>query len=568
VHSLTLTTCLCLASFRATVPRVQFLEPADEFDCSSDTSEGNHGGMVEHYRQLVPSCAEDGCMTSSTRPRFLGDRYQSRFFWLIACKLFERYSRVNKVCYEIGPSGFDDISVYYSKPVIDLETDMTVLQDHYQIKFHTTYSSAVGWQSLSDPGFINASSRSLLQRLQQIQRSDDLPQGAFRLYFVTPWHLLQGDPLSGLVSGIDGALILDKLFDGRKNSVFARIRKTWRDHLGLFNDDELRAVLSPLRLKVASPSLGGLTSLLSTSLGSVGLKPIDPTLRICPYDDLLRNLVESNRREFDRDTLMETCKREGLWVGLKDDRPASWIGVRSFLRWAEDMEDKTESMLCLLDQFSGRKLATNSSWDEEIKPRLSEFLDKVVKPGQAYNLLLDAHFSIAFACGHMLGTKSGADVAPVQRGSRGVMIWRRDDTVRQDRPHLKWASEVLNPSGGDVALALSISHPIAEDVREFIRTNQIPVGRLIHGTLDVGPGIDRIVDGNHAWQLAEEVSVEIKKRSPAERLHDLHIFVSAPNGFSFYLGQIASGFGRCVLYEYDFEKNVAGGYERSLTLGG
>ena len=45
-----------------------------------------------------------------------------------------------------------------------------------------------------------------------------------------------------------------------------------------------------------------------------------------------------------------------------------------------------------------------------------------------------------------------------------------------------------------------------------------------------------------------------------------HVFALAPNGFMFFLGQLARGFGKTSLYEYDFVLNAPGAYTPALTL--
>ena len=46
----------------------------------------------------------------------------------------------------------------------------------------------------------------------------------------------------------------------------------------------------------------------------------------------------------------------------------------------------------------------------------------------------------------------------------------------------------------------------------------------------------------------------------------LHLFVAAPNAFTFFLGQRQPGFGKTTLYEYDFEGTNGGDYKASLVL--
>ncbi|SAL09202.1 hypothetical protein AWB64_00101 [Caballeronia sordidicola] len=46
----------------------------------------------------------------------------------------------------------------------------------------------------------------------------------------------------------------------------------------------------------------------------------------------------------------------------------------------------------------------------------------------------------------------------------------------------------------------------------------------------------------------------------------LHLFIAAPNAFTFFLGQRQPGLGKITLYEYDFEGANGGGYKPSLSL--
>jgi hypothetical protein len=45
-----------------------------------------------------------------------------------------------------------------------------------------------------------------------------------------------------------------------------------------------------------------------------------------------------------------------------------------------------------------------------------------------------------------------------------------------------------------------------------------------------------------------------------------HLFVAAPNGFTFFLGQLARPLGALRLYEYDFGAGMPGAYAPSIDL--
>ncbi len=105
-------------------------------------------------------------MTTAVVARQHGDDYQARVFWLEACRLFSRYSKVARVGYEFkGIKSFDDVAVIYSTPIPD-ERGGTVTADFYQAKYHVDLKGSLTWEALIDPDAIGATSVSLLERLR------------------------------------------------------------------------------------------------------------------------------------------------------------------------------------------------------------------------------------------------------------------------------------------------------------------------------------------------------------------------------------------------------------------
>jgi hypothetical protein len=104
-------------------------------------------------------------MVRAIAARIQGDDYQARWFWIQACRLFTPLTKVVKVAYEFhGVKSFDDVVVYYEGRMDD--EGNSLLAEYYQVKFHVTSAGAFTWQGMMDPGFINASSISILQRLK------------------------------------------------------------------------------------------------------------------------------------------------------------------------------------------------------------------------------------------------------------------------------------------------------------------------------------------------------------------------------------------------------------------
>ncbi|WP_146749868.1 SAVED domain-containing protein, partial [Paraburkholderia bryophila] len=71
--------------------------------------------------------------------------------------------------------------------------------------------------------------------------------------------------------------------------------------------------------------------------------------------------------------------------------------------------------------------------------------------------------------------------------------------------------------------------------------------------------------GQHAFDLAEALALQINQNRIQSR-PALHLFIAAPNAFTFFFGQRQPGLGKATLYEYDFEGTNGGGYTPSLSL--
>lgn len=509
-------------------------------------------------------------MAKAVIPRLQGDDYQGRFFWFQACRLFQDHTKVQRVAYEYDDvKSFDDVAVFYSEPVPD-ERGGTCSADYFQVKFHVDHNGSFTCGALTDPAFIGAEKVSLLQKLRAAQlRRAPTGDGA-RFFIVSPWALADADPIRILVSTNNGELRLDKLFDGTGDgSVMGRVRKAWREHLGV-GDDELEVTLRPLRVWFSTGSLALLGDQVNDKLIAAGFKPVEATSRVFTYSPLIQSLHASGRNVFTREELREVGERENLWAGTPRPRgDAAVLGIRSFMRRAEHMEDWTERMLCLVRHFDNRVIRDTGLWAAAVYPEVREFLEEATAAPRPYRLYLDAHNSIAFAAGYELDDKSGVDVSPMQSTRTGRHLWKPDYAADPPGEEL-WEFENLTTgadvAANDVALAISVSRDVTADVRLYVEQSLPEVGRLISCRVHPSPSRSAVRDATHALQLVEGLVGKAGERSAEERKGRLHVFASAPNALLFFLGQQARGFGRCTVYEYDFETNAPGAYSPAIQF--
>lgn len=244
------------------------------------------------------------------------------------------------------------------------------------------------------------------------------------------------------------------------------------------------------------------------------------------------------------------------------------VGVRSFTRWAEGMEEETDRLLRLEGYFDERKIKGSDLWRAAVYPELEGFLMDAMRERKPYHLHLSAHVSIAFACGYVLDPKSGVEVAPVQRTPAGPELWRPDvGGARMEDELWDFDPVALSRAGKDVAVAVSATHPVLSDVRAYAHRKLPELGRILSYTVLPGPSHDSVRDATHGWRLAEELAQRMRaERKAGEEGATLHLFAAAPVGLMFFLGRLSRGFGRCVLYEYDLEGGALGAYCPSLVF--
>ncbi len=500
-------------------------------------------------------------MANSTA-RWHGDNYQSRHFWIHASSLLDEQRRhVVQVTFEAtDPKAFDDIVVYYDPARPSSTQPERVSVDHFQIKWHTDYSGHFGFNDLIDPKFIGATSISILERLREAKKT--CPQGS-AFHFVTTYGLKELDQLTELVSGTDGSLRLDKLFDGAgPKSKMGRVRECWREHLGFETDEELRAVLAGFHIEHGAKNLENLRSEVAYRFRNVGLNGRE-TETTFVYDDFARALVTKKINRLDRATFKKLCEEEG-WFLADPPKPRRGVSIQVYgLRAtpADLLLAAPEHTLALAHHFDGRQLKDGESW-EVIRDEVAAFLKADLLNGTDVRLFLEAPSSIAFLAGSCLGLKSGASAELVQMGyGSPSQIWDVNDGRSGPAPVIE---HMQIGDGRDTALIVSMTRNALPKVTEYLRRDLPGVGRIIHVTPENGPGQTSITGGAHALAIANIVGCAVSDAVlPRTRTH---VFLAAPNALSFLLGQQVDAMGACIPYEFDFKKQTDGSYVSTFDI--
>jgi hypothetical protein len=490
--------------------------------------------------------------------RLEGDVFQGMFFWYQAAALLRPSSSIAKVVLEHDlASGVDDVAVFYGPRGVNAGGRQCTA-DFFQVKYHVDQSTAYSCAAVRDRALTGAK-HSLLERFATAYRKLVTLGGWFRLHLVSNWHWTPEDPLGPFVRESEGELP-QPFFSAGRRSKLGQVRETWRAHLQM-TDAEFRDFASRLRFGVDHLGRRGFRDALNDRLINVGLLGIAEDKAQSMYDSLAQQFVMNGNHEFDATAFRQMCAREGLLVGAVKSGPPV-VGIRSFMRFAERMEDECDRFVCVAKHFDGRFIRDARRW-QIVRAEVERFLADETFRAENHNLLLDCHSSLAFLAGYELDRKSGARVAPVQKGARPG-VWRPSGECAAGG----WnASRIpLVDTGRDIVVAVSVTRDVMPAVRTFIAGRK-DLALLVDARPSSGVGANSVLDADHALALADELVDLFREHRPAPP-GKLHLFTAAPNGLLFFVGQHRAALGNVQLYEFDFEGDRGGSYLPSISFPG
>ncbi|NKJ77833.1 SAVED domain-containing protein [Rhizobium laguerreae] len=501
-------------------------------------------------------------MAEAVLARQQGDDFQARMFWLNAALLLRDDGAVTKVLFETGPKAFDDVVIDYAPDKAPLDHHgKRYFRLHKQCKWHVK-PGEFGASDLGDPGFIGAEANSFLGRARDAQLAF-APTGEGAMFeLLTNWNMRPRDPLWKLTRTQWNALDLEVLFKGGPTSEMGKLRAAWAGHLGI-DEDELRMLARTLMMHTRMQSGAQLREQLNDRFASVGMRQIGSDETGFAYDDLIRKLHLQGRKEFDRKSFKDLVREENLLEGPPEPQRTT-VGVRSFMHPIDNLSIRVSDVLDLVEEFDGRYLREGRSWNEDLLPRLREFVLDAARQGDHMRLVLDAHVSLAFAVGSILNVKAGKSIEIEQR-TNGKRFWSAADVpIDSVWPTIVTARTEMESGGSDLAVAIGLTHDIVPMVHDYLKSRP-DIGALLTVTLDKGSASGASVkSGSHAMMLAEAVAAAVRKE---RRGSTLHVFIAAPNGFTFFLGQQQQALGRTAVYEWDHDGPKGNGYSEGIIVG-
>lgn len=502
-------------------------------------------------------------MAQQVAARMKGDNYQGRFFWYQAARLLFENSPVESIVIEHDDaSGVDDVVVYYRGPGVN-DSGSCCTVEFFQVKYHVDHRNAYSSNAMIDPKLIKAKS-SLLQRFYAAYQSLQQQHPNLLLCLVSNWTWRADDPLATAIRDCNGALP-ETFFTSDDSCNLGKIRCQWRNAVKA-TDEEFERFARRLRLQFNYFSRGNLIEALSDRLWRAGLQPIDWTKDTVPYDDLALKCIMNGKTKFDAASLRDICRREGLLADSRPSRNQQALGVRSFMRFAEHLEDECDSFICLAKHFDGRQILDHDLWEQAIFPEMESFLGNGQDRQNERHLHLECHLSVAYGAGYILHRSSGVIAFPIQKG-RTVATWKPSNPSSEKYLEKQWSVDRIDDpdTGKDLVVSVSITHDIRKDVESSLRAMSISPSVFLDFRPASGVGASSVQGPDHAIALAEQLQqLIVTERKKIGRVITAHLFAAAPNGLMFFLGQLGRAIDPVRLYEFDFQGGS--GYAPSLSF--
>jgi SMODS-associated and fused to various effectors sensor domain len=269
-------------------------------------------------------------------------------------------------------------------------------------------------------------------------------------------------------------------------------------------------------------------------------------------EDLVAEQVVAGWRLLDCEMIESAVKSRGLRAGparaVVSIATLSPDPLAAQARLALDWVDRFDGP----DAYAKRRPKPPATWqqlqeDIEAIPHHLGAVSHVVITGSLRH-------ATAFTVGSALRMVTNTDVAVLQRG----VLWTSDTLYPE--PIKPEATEHNLGQGSDIAIAIQVATPTADDVLRYLRDHQRPVGRLVVLGPPGGPRDNAVGSPEDACALA--VGLRDAARHAVRGHYRVHLFLAGPMGLSLLLGHRWNRIAQTVVYE----DLAALGYEPAFTV--
>lgn len=330
---------------------------------------------------------------------------------------------------------------------------------------------------------------------------------------------------------------------------------SWAKHLGI-TAGELKDFLTAVEF-VRGESDGSWESRAATLMRNAGLRDDDDALS--RGRKMVRDWVISGvGLRFTDDIRAETAAKKLL---ARDGELVLAIHAidRARLSHRPNAEIDIVDLYPDVDPFERRELSDPADWESVVLPKLTA----VKKDLQGFNsrklhVTAQMRLPMYFAVGRTFPDVGGWVLSTDQRDVTWSTTTKLEDAVVDVR------SDERLGDGPDLAVAIALTYDPTADVRDYVTSSEIPVGRILSLSTPGAPSKTSVPGPGWAADWVRGAREKIRGVARAMPATQVHLFISSPAGIAFFLGHDWNLIPSTTVYDHLGVR----GYAPTMTLPG
>jgi hypothetical protein len=497
-------------------------------------------------------------MANQVGARLSGDDYQHLYSWQFVLKLKMPRKKVRLVTIEDALAGsVDDVTVQHEPGTHEPDT-------FYQVKFHVDQRSSYSTEALiaHKPG--QASLLEKFWRTWNMLRKQD-PGRDIVLHLVTNWTWDAQDKLRSCLSGQNNSMKED-FFTAKPQSDIGKLRRKLQDAIGA-TDDDFAAFMRCMRFRLGFDCRDELEKRIAERMENLHLKYDGSALLIAA--GIVRNWIQSGRQEIRLADLEATLKAHDLYLPDNVEK-CSTVYLVTIKTQKFDMEP--DHILDWRDYFigdpnkKGHQLENPTAWNSRLLPEL-QALEAQINKETSCRLVrargLD-RLSAWFAFGFTFSDVARYTIEVDQHGQ----LWRTDAHPNPDFRLIFTGNnsspdgEILDGEGSTVAVGISVTGSLEDDMRTFLSTREEKIASLLLMQPERGYGRECLRNASDVVALADGVKDSLRAFVKKWNATRLLLFYFGPLSGACFIGHRLNA----VCREIQIMEDQQPGYAPSFLL--
>lgn len=424
-------------------------------------------------------------MANQVGARLKGDDYQHLYAWQFVLELLMPKKKVRRVTVEDALAGsMDDVTIQH-------EIGTSLPDGFHQLKYHVDQRGVYSTDFLMIPA--KPGETSLLGKFWsswKLLRSQDSNR-PIELYLISNWTWDPKDKLRPLIDGHDNS-IKEEFLTATPRTDVGKLRNKWQTALGA-DDAGFAAFIRSLRLRLGFDCAQELEKRVAERMDNLHL--CSDTAALLVATGIVRGWVKAGTQALSRDDVEQTLQAHNLYLPEDSER---CVTVYLTTIKAQKFDIAPDHVIDWRDYFigepnkRGHQLKDPAYWNDVLLPEL-QALETHVNEETECRLIRArglSRLSAWFAFGHCFSEVARYTIEVDQLGN----LWRTDAIANPNFQVVAASSdrlrdgEILDGEGDTVAVGISVTGPVDEDVRAYLseRKEKVASLLLIHPTRDLG----------------------------------------------------------------------------------